>query len=166
MAKKNGSGIDFRWALVVLLLLVVWTVSLDVPRSRVVFHGGPPWVGENMLAGIPVLCAFVFFTAFMVLRWQTRDQRKLDRLRAKRVKAQRTQLRIQRELEQKQETDELERKLAELKRQAAEARRNAKREEAERRKQEAERRKLDVREAIKGEEERLREERLRSEGLV
>ncbi len=164
MAKKNGSGIDFPRALVVLLLLAVWAVSLAVPRSRVVFHGGPRWIGVNMLVGIPVLCAFAFLTAFMVHRWQTRDQRKLERLRAKRLKAERTQLRIQRELEQKQQTDELKRKLAELKRQATESRRNAKREEAERRKQEAERRKQEVREAIK--EERLREERLRSEGLA
>jgi hypothetical protein len=166
VAKKNGSGINFPWALVVLLLLAVWAVSLAVPRPTVVFHGGPRWIGENMLVGIPVLCAFAFLTAFMVHRWRTRDERKLERLRAKRLKAERTQLRIQRELEQKRETDELKRKLAELKRQATESRRNAKREEAERRKQEAERQKQEVQKAIKGEEQRLREERLRSEGLA
>lgn len=165
MAKKNGSGIDFHWALIVVLLLAVWAVSLAVPRPTVVFHGGPRWIGQNMLVGIPVLCAFALFTAFMVYRWQTRDQRKLERLRAERLRAERTQLRIQRELEQKRRTDELKRQLAELERQAAESRRNAEREEAELRKQEAESRKQEVRKAIEREE-RLREERLRSEGLA
>jgi len=162
VAKKNGSGINFPWALVV-LLLAVWAVSLAVPRRTVVFHEGPRWIGENMLIGIPILCAFAFLTAFMVHRWQTRDQRKLERLRAERLKAERTRLRIQREMEQKRQTEELKRKLAELKAQATESRRNAKREDAERRKQEAELRKQEVREEIKGEE-RLREERMRSQG--
>jgi HAMP domain-containing protein len=165
MTKKKGSGIDFPWALIVVILLAVWAVSLAVPRPTVVFHGGPRWIGENMLAGIPVLCAFALFMAFMVHRWQTRDQRKLERLRTERLRAERTQLRIQRELEQKRQTDELKRQLAELERQAAESRRNAKREEAERRKQEAERGKQEMQEAIKREE-RLREERLHREGLA
>jgi hypothetical protein len=165
MAKKNGNEIGFRWALIVVLLLAVWAVSLAVPRPKVVFHGGPRWIGENMLVGIPVLCAFALFTAFMVHRWQTRDQRKLERLCAERLRAERTKIRIQQEREQKRQTDDLKRQLAEMKRQAAESRRNAKRQEAELRKQGAELRKLEVREAIKGEE-RLREERLRSERLA
>jgi ribosomal protein L34E len=165
VAKKNRNGIGFRWALIVVLLLGAWTVSLAVPRPKVVFHGGPRWIGENVLVGIPVLCAFALFTAFIVHRWQTRDQRKLERLTAERLRAERTKIHIQRELEHKRQTDELKRRLAEMKRQAAESRRNAKKQEAELRKQGAELRKQEVREAIKGEV-RLREERLRSEHLA
>jgi len=63
VAKKNGSGINFPWALVV-LLLAVWAVSLAVPRRTVVFHEGPRWIGENMLIGIPILCAFAVRSAW------------------------------------------------------------------------------------------------------
>ena len=165
VAKKNGNGIGFRWAFIVVLLLVVWAVSLAVPRPKVALHGGPRWIGENMLVGIPVLCAFALFTAFMVNRWQTRDQRKLDRLCAERLRAERTKTRNQQQREQKSQADDLKRQLAEVKRQAAESRRNDKRQEAERRKHAAQLQRQAVREAIQGEE-RLREERLRSERLA
>lgn len=161
MAKKDGNGIGFHWVLIVVLLLAAWTVSLAVPRQRVVFHGGPRWIGANMLVGIPVLCAFALFAAFIVHLWRTRDLRKLERLRAKRLQAERAKIRSQQELEQKRQADELKRQLAEVKRQAAELRRDAKRQEAGLRKQAAERRKEELREAIKGEE-LLKEERSHS----
>lgn len=163
--RRTGTELAFRWALIVVLLLAVWAVSLAVPRPKVVFHGGPRWIGEDMLVGIPVLCAIALFTAFMVHRWQTRDQRKLERLRAERLRAERTKIQTQQERERKRQTDELKRQLAEMKRQTAESKRNDKRREAELRKQGAELRKQEVREAIKGEE-RLREERMRSERLA
>lgn len=164
MAKKNGNGIGSGWALIVVLLLVAWAVSLAVPRPKVVFHEGPQWIGENILVGIPVLCSLALFTAFMVYSWRSRFQRKLERLRAQRLRAERMQIRRQQELEQKRQTDELKRKLAEAKRQAAESRRGAKRQEADLRKQRAELQKQEMRAAIKGEE-RLKEQRLRSERL-
>jgi hypothetical protein len=159
VTKKNGSGIDFPWALIVVFLLAVWAASLAIPRHIMVFHWGPRWIGDNMSEGIPVLCGFAIFTAFIMYRWHTRDQRKLARLSAARLWAERTQPRIQRELEQKRQTAELKRQaadlkkqVADLKRQAAESKRNAKREEVELRKQEAERWKREIREAITREE--------------
>jgi hypothetical protein len=163
VTRKNGSGIDFPWALIVVLLLAVWAASLAVHRHTMVFHWGPRWIGENMLEGIPVLCGFAIFTAFIVHRWHTRDQRKLARLSAARLWAERTQPRIQRELEQKQQIADLEKRATNLKKQATdleqqatESRRNAKKEKVELRKRE-------IQEAIT-KEERLREERLRGEG--
>jgi hypothetical protein len=172
VAKKNENWIGFRWSLIVVLLLAVWTASLAVPRPKVVFHGGPRWIGENMLVGIPVLCAFVLFTGFTVHRWRTRDQRKLDRLRDERLRAEEKKTRTQQELEQKRQIDELKRQIAEVQRQADQSERDAKRQETEDRKQAAALRKQtaalrkrELREEIKGEE-RLREERLRSETVT
>jgi hypothetical protein len=143
VAKKNGSEIGFPCALFVVLLLAGWAVSLVVSRPTVVFHGGPRWISEDMWAGIPVLVAFALFTAFMTYRWQTRDERKLGRLLDERLRAEGkhpTQLRIEREKEQKRQAAELKKQAAELKKQQ-------------------------VREEIKREE-HLREERLHTEGLA
>ena len=161
MAKKNGSGIDFPWALFVVLLLAGWAVSLVVPRPTVVLHGDARWIGEDMWVGIPVLCAFALFTAFMAHRWHTRDERKLERLRDERLWAEGKHprlLRIQREREQKRQAAELKKQAAELRRKAAELKRKAKGEATELRKQQ-------VREEIKREE-HLREERSHKEGLA
>jgi HAMP domain-containing protein len=150
MAKKNGNWIGLFWALVIVLLLAGWAVSLVLPRPTAAFHGDARWIGENMSVGIPVLCAFALFTAFMVQRWLTRDQRKLDRLVDQRLRHEGnhpTQQRIERERELKGEAVVLEREAAELRRKAKEQ----------------------VREEIKKEqhlrEERLREARSVHEGL-
>src|SRR5262249_35564695 len=129
--------------------------SLVAARPTVVFHSDPRWIGNNMWAGIPVLIAIAVFADFMVHRWRTRDERKLERLRDERLRAEGThprQLRIQRKLEQKRKVAELQKQAAELTKQAAELRRRAKVEAAELQKQQ-------VWDEIKREE-RLRDERL------
>lgn len=156
MAKKNASEVDFPWTLVVVLLLAGWAATLIVPLPEVVVHGDARWIGEGMWAGIPVLFAFALVTVLMAHRWQTRDERKLERLRDERLRAEGNhprQLRIQREQEQRQQAAELKRQAAELKRQAAEIRQKAKGEAAELRKRQ-------VLEEIRREE-HLRDERLR-----
>ena len=161
MAKKNGSAIDFPWTLIVVLLLAGWAVTLVVPRPKVVLHGDARWIGENMWAGIPVLFAFALFTAILVRRWQTRDERKLERLRDERLRAEGKhprQLRNQRKREQKQQAAQLKKQAAELRREAAELGQKDKREAAELRKQQ-------VQEEI-DREERLRAERTRKKDLV
>jgi hypothetical protein len=161
VARKNGSKTDFRWELFV--VLAIWAVALVAARPTVVFHSHPRWIGANMWEGIPVLIALAVFTDFIAHRWRTRDERKLERLRNDRLRAEGKhprQLRIQRKLEQKRQVADLQKQAAELTKQAAELRRRAKGEAAELRKQQ-------VQDEIKREE-LLRDERSRhgKEGLA
>lgn len=154
IAKKNGSGIGILSVLLV-LLLAGWAVSLVVPRPTVVFSGGPRWIGEDISAGIPLLLAFAFITAFMAHRWHTRDERKLERLQDERLWDEGNhpmQPRIRWKEEQKREVADLKKQVAEHKKKAAELKKQA-----------AELPKQQVRDEIKREE-HLREERLHAKG--
>jgi len=151
VADKKGSWIDFPGALTAVIVLGGFLVFLVAAWPTVAFHGNARWIGEALWVGIPALIAGSLFAA---VRWKTRDERKLRRLRDDRLRAEGkhpTQLRNQ-QLRREQEQQW---RAAEQKRQAAEQMRRSQKEAAELRKQQ-------VREEI-GREERLREERMRKQ---
>jgi uncharacterized membrane protein YgaE (UPF0421/DUF939 family) len=163
VAKRNANGIGIRWEFtIVFLLLAVWTVSLAVPRPKVVFHGGSRWIDENMLVGIPVLCAVAVFAVLIVHGWRTRLQRQRARLEAQIQRAERTNLRRQQDRERRTKIDDLKRQLADAKQQAAASSREVKRQRAEIRKQESERLRQELRAEINTQQQLLREARSRS----
>ena len=155
VARNDGSGNGYPWALFIALLLAGWVLSLLLPRLTVGLPAGPRWLGEDAGAGIPVLIAMLLFAAFIMRRWLTRDQRKLERLYYERLRAEGKHpedLRIQQQNELKEQTADLKKQIAVHQEQIAVLRKQA-----------AGLRKQKLRDAIKREEE-LREARLHPAG--
>ena len=123
MARNDGSGNGYPCALIIALLLAGWALSLLLPRLTVDLPAGPRWIGEDAGAGIPTLIAIVLLAAFIMRRWLTRDQRKLERLYYERLWAEGNHpavLRIQQQNDLKKEAAGMKKQAAELRKQAAE----------------------------------------------
>lgn len=84
MARKRamgkGSWLDFPGAFtaagLAIFLVAAW--------PTVIFHGNARWIGEGLWVGIPLILTLSVIAA---IKWASRDERKLARLRDERLRA-------------------------------------------------------------------------------